>query len=640
MPNLNERFPLLFSINSPAELRLLAEDQLPQLAQELREFIITVLNQAGGHFAGNLGTIELSIALHYVFNTPDDKLIWDVGHQAYPHKVLTGRRDLLHTIRQTHGLAPFISRDESIYDAFTVGHSSTSISAALGMAIAYHLAGSAQRAVAIIGDGGMTAGMAFEALNHGGSLDDINLLIVLNDNDMSISPNVGGLNNYVARMLTSRVYSTLREGSKKVLAKMPPVWELAKRTELHMKGMIAPGTLFEELGFNYIGPIDGHDLPTLIKTLHNMRELHGPQFLHIRTVKGKGYAPAEKDPVKYHAVKPGFWDADQIISDENLLEKSPASPNKKKLTYSEVFGDWLCDMASEDENLIAITPAMCEGSGMIRFAKQFPQRYFDVGIAEQHSVTLAAGMACAGKKPVVAIYSTFLQRAYDQLIHDVCLPNLDVTFALDRAGIVGGDGPTHHGNFDLSYLRCIPNLIIMTPADENECRQMLYTAYEYPGTAIVRYPRGTGPGITLDKKMRLLTIGKAELRRAGNNIAILAFGSMLTPAMIAGENLQATVINMRFVKPLDKILLHEIAAKHQLIVTVEENAVMGGAGSAINEFFAQENILIHTLNLGIPDGFIAHGNPEDLLKELKLDVHGLTAIITTEWNNLTKLQIV
>lgn len=613
--NINE-FPLLAQINSPADLRRLDEPQLTQVAAELRRFIILALNECGGHFAGNIGAIELTIALHYVFNTPDDRLIWDVGHQAYPHKVLTGRRDQLTTIRQPNGLAPFLKREESPYDFFGAGHSSTSIGAALGMAIANHLSGNPRKAVAIIGDGGITAGMAFEALNHAGSLENVDLLVVLNDNDMSISPNVGGLNNYLSRMLTSRLYIALREGSKKVLAKMPPVRELAKLTETHVKGMIAPGTLFEELGFNYVGPVDGHDIHTLVKTLENMKQLHGPQFLHVRTVKGKGYPPAEADPVGYHAVKPGFYTADQ-----NPSASSAAKPNKP--TYSEVFGDWLCDMAAIDDKLIAITPAMCEGSGMVRFANTFPERYFDVAIAEQHSVTVAAGMACEGKKPVVAIYSTFLQRAYDQLIHDVALQNLDVTFAIDRAGLVGGDGPTHAGSFDLSYLRCIPNMIILAPADENECRQMLYTAYQYPGPAAVRYPRGQGPGVAIQTEMSLLPFGKAEVKRQGKQVAILNFGALLSTAFEAGEKLDATVVNMRFVKPLDESLIIELAKQHDLLVTVEENTVLGGAGSAVNELLARENILCPILNLGLPDKNIEHGIHSKMLAECGLDAAGI-----------------
>lgn len=608
---MNEQFPLLSSINSPADLRNLEQSQLTKVASELREYIIYTLNECGGHFAASIGAIELTVALHYIYNTPFDRLVWDVGHQAYPHKILTGRRDQLKTIRHTNGLAPFPARSESEFDTFTTGHSSTSISAALGMALANRSENNPRKVVAIIGDGGMTAGLAFEALNHAGSLDNINLLVILNDNNMSISPNVGGLKNYVARMLSSPFYAHLREGSKKVLAKMPTVWELAKRTESHMKGMIAPpGTLFEELGFNYIGPIDGHDLDTLIKTLHNMHELQGPQFLHVRTVKGKGYEPAEQDPVKYHAVSPGFLTAEN---------KTPSS----RQTYSQIFGDWLCDMAATDPNLIAITPAMCEGSGMVEFAQKFPERFHDVGIAEQHAVTLAAGIACEGKKPVVAIYSTFLQRAYDQLIHDVCLQNLDVTFALDRAGIVGGDGATHQGNFDLSYLRCIPNIIVMAPADENECRQMLSTAYYYPGPAAVRYPRGTGPGITINKDLCEIPIGKAQIIRNGENIAILAFGSMVHVAKLAAEKFNATLINMRFIKPLDETLLRQISENFQYLITIEENTVLGGAGSAVNEYLLKCNTNCRILNLGIPDKFIDHGNPNDMLARYGLDSAGI-----------------
>lgn len=614
------KFPLLFSINTPEELRQLPENKLADLAHELRQFLILTLNECGGHFAANIGTVELTIALHYVFNTPDDRLVWDVGHQAYPHKILTGRRDRLHTIRQPQGLAPFPVRDESPYDTFAVGHSSTSISAALGMALANALNNSPRKAVAIIGDGGMTAGLAFEALNHAGSLPT-NLLVILNDNDMSISPNVGGMNNYLSRLLSSHAYASLREGSKKMLSVLPPVLELAKRTETHMKGMLAPGTLFEELGFNYIGPIDGHDLMTLIITLKNMRDLHGPQFLHIRTVKGKGYPPAEADPVKYHAVKAGFFDAD------NAPENQTKPAKIGQATYSDIFGDWLCDMAAQDPRLIAITPAMCEGSGMVRFSKEFPQRYHDVGIAEQHSVTLAAGMACEGKKPVLAIYSTFLQRGYDQLIHDVALQNLDVTFAIDRAGIVGGDGATHQGMFDLSYLRCIPNMVVMAPADENECRQLLYTAYQFPGPAAVRYPRGSGPDTVIKTAMETLPIGQAEIRRQGKNIAILAFGSMVSPALTAANTLNATVVNMRFIKPLDETLIVRLASENKLLVTVEENVVMGGAGSAVNEVLVKNNLLCPVLNLGLPDRFIEHGFSEQTLAEYGLDARGILAAI-------------
>ncbi|MFU8797565.1 MAG: 1-deoxy-D-xylulose-5-phosphate synthase, partial [Gammaproteobacteria bacterium] len=525
---------LLSNINSPADLRILSDAELVQLATEVREFFLQSLNKSGGHFAASLGTVELTVALHAVFNTPDDRLVWDVGHQTGPHKIVTGRRDQFDTLRSPDGLAAFPRRTESPYDTFGVGHSSTSISAALGMALGSKMAGSSRKSVAIIGDGAMTAGMAFEALNHAGDIR-ANLLVILNDNDMSISENVGGLSNYLARILSSRLYTSMRESGKKVLDGMPSVREFARRTEEHMKGMIMPGTLFEELGFNYIGPIDGHDLPVLLKTLRNIRDLEGPQLLHVITRKGKGFPPAEADPIGYHAVSPGYLD--------------PQKPDKKdkkpcKKTYSDIFGDWLCDMAARDHRLIGITPAMREGSGLVRFSKEYPDRYYDVGIAEQHSVTLAAGLACEGQKPVVAIYSTFLQRAYDQLIHDVAVQNLSVLFAIDRAGLVGADGPTHAGSFDVSYLRCIPNIVLMTPSDENECRQMLYTGFQYDGPAAVRYPRGTGPGTDIQSEMTAIPIGKAEIRRQGKNIAFLVFGTLVTPALKAAEELNATVINM------------------------------------------------------------------------------------------------
>ncbi len=611
------QYPLLTRVNSPHDLRQLPASQLPMLANELRQFLIDTLNQCGGHFAGSLGTVELSIALHYIFSTPDDKLVWDVGHQAYGHKVLTGRRDRLHTIRQYHGLAPFPKRNESEYDTFGVGHSSTSISAALGMAIAAGIAGNKHHGIAVIGDGGLTGGMAFEALNHAGSTD-ANLLIVLNDNDMSISPNVGALTHYLTRILSGKVYTSLREGGKKVLSKMPPMKELVKRTETHLKGMITPGTLFEELGIHYFGPIDGHDLDTLLPTLQNLKELPGPKLLHVVTTKGKGYAPAEADPVQYHAVKPSFND--------QATEKKATSPSKP--TYSEIFGQFLCDMAAQDKLLYAITPAMREGSGMVEFHQRFPAQYCDVGIAEQHSVALAAGLACEGIKPIVAIYSTFLQRAYDQLIHDVALQNLDVTFAIDRAGLVGQDGPTHAGSFDLSYLRCVPNMIVMTPSDEDECRQMLYTAYQYPGPAAVRYPRGSGTGKDVSTAMTMMELGKAQVLRQGKDIAILAFGSMVHPALSAGTALNATVINMRFVKPLDEHQIIQAAEHHGFIVTVEENAIMGGAGSAINEFLHANHLHhIPVLNLGLPDRFIEHGTPNELLAECGLNANGIEASI-------------
>lgn len=626
-------YPLLMRINSPEELRRLPETDLAPLADELRSYLIHSLNVCGGHFGANLGTVELTIALHYLYNTPADSLIWDVGHQAYPHKILTGRRDEIKTIKQPNGLAPFPKRGESPYDAFGTGHSSTSISAALGMAVAHKLNNEDKHAVAIIGDGGLTGGMAFEALNHAGAID-ANLLVVLNDNDMSISENVGALTHYFARILSGKMYANIREGGKKVLAKMPPLSRLAKKTETHMKGMVTPGTLFEELGFNYFGPIDGHDIPSLLRCLKNIRDLKGANLLHVITTKGRGYAPAEQAPITYHAVKPGFYDKDRqtAAAKNNVVAKKPAPP-----TYSQIFGDWLCDMAALDENLIAVTPAMCEGSGMVQFAKQFPERYFDVGIAEQHSVTFAAGLACQGKKPVVAIYSTFLQRGYDQLIHDVALQNLDVTFALDRAGYVGSDGPTHSGRFDLSYLRCVPNMIVLAPKDENECRQMLYTAYHYQGPSAVRYPRGTGVGAIIEKNMTALPIGKAEVLRRGHCVAILAFGSRVMPALTAAEQLNATVINMRFVKPLDRDMILDCAQQHELIVTVEENTILGGAGSAVNELLAQEQVLIPILNLGLPDYFLDHGDPDDMMRQLGLDAEGIRQHILKRLNHIKTL---
>ena len=616
MPTTSKQFPLLTQINSPADLRQLPEEDLPKLAVEMRDYLIQSLDQCGGHFGANLGTVELAIALHYLYNTPEDRLVWDVGHQAYPHKILTGRRDQLNTIKQSGGLAPFPKRDESTYDCFGTGHSSTSISAALGMATASQMDHSDRRAVAIIGDGGLTGGIAFEALNHAGALDP-NLLVILNDNKMSISENVGALTHYFARILSGKIYSTLREGSKKVLTIIPPISRLAKLTETHIKGMVIPGTIFEELGFNYLGPIDGHDLPTLIKTLRNLKSLQGAKLLHVITTKGKGYEPAEKDQIKYHAVKAVFH------SKVNTTDNKPAP-----LTYSQVFGHWLCDMASEDSNLVAITPAMCEGSGMVQFAKEYPNRFHDVGIAEQHSLTFAAGLACEGKKPVVAIYSTFLQRAYDQLIHDIALQNLDVTFGIDRGGLVGSDGPTHAGSFDLSYLRCIPNLIVMAPSNENECRQMLYTAYQHKGPAAVRYPRGSGPNTRIEKKMATLPIGKGIYCRHGKQIAILAFGSMVSPALSAGETLDATVVNMRFIKPIDDDLICEIAKTHSLIVTVEENAIMGGAGSAVAECLSEKNVVLPVLHLGLPDYFIDHGTPQDMLAQCGLNAEGIVRSIT------------
>jgi 1-deoxy-D-xylulose-5-phosphate synthase len=597
---------LLQHINSPEDLRKLDKELLPQLAQEIRELIVDKVQQTGGHIASNLGVVELTLALHYVFNTPEDRFVWDVGHQSYVHKIITGRRDQMDTMRQANGLSGFPKRGESEFDAFGVGHSSTSISAALGMAVAAQANKELRRSVAIIGDGALTAGQAYEALAHAGDLN-ANVLVILNDNEMSISKNVGGMSNYLARLLSGRFYASARETSKKVLENIPPAWEFARRAEEHVKGMVVPGTLFEEMGFNYIGPIDGHDMETLLATLSNLRERKGPQFLHIVTKKGKGYEPAEEQPGKYHGV-------------------SPAGSKASGPTYTQVFGQWLCDMAKQSNDLLGITPAMCDGSGLNAFAEQYPDRYFDVGIAEQHSVTLAAGMACEGKKPVVAIYSTFLQRAYDQLVHDVALQNLDVLFAIDRAGLVGADGPTHAGSFDLSYLRCIPNMVIMAPADENECRQMLTTGYEYKGPAAVRYPRGTGPGVEVSTQLDSIKIGEAETKREGQKVAILAFGSLVQAAIDAAEEVDATVINMRFVKPLDQAMIKQVADDHDLLVTIEENALQGGAGSGVNEYL---NLIQHdvaVINLGLPDEFIDHGNHQQMLSDCGLDAQG---IITT-----------
>jgi len=607
--------PILDSIASPADLRRLPESQLEPLAVEIRAFLLDSLSKCGGHFAASLGAVELTIALHYLFDTPADRLVWDVGHQAYVHKILTGRRDRLLTIRQAGGLAPFPKRDESEYDAFGVGHSSTSISAALGMAISAKQLGTGRKAVAIIGDGGLTAGLAFEALNHAGDIA-ADLLVILNDNNMSISPNVGALSNRFAQILSGRLYSTVRETGKKVLSKMPPAWELARRAEEHIKGLIVPGTLFEEFGFNYIGPIDGHDMPTLLETIRNLKRLAGPQFLHIITKKGKGYGPAEADPVKYHAVTP--FDPKQ-----GMLPSKKASRPK----YSDVFSDWICDMAAADPRLVAITPAMREGSGLVRFEKEHPDRYFDVAIAEQHSVAVAAGMACDGLKPVVAIYSTFIQRAYDQVIHDVVTQDLPVLFAIDRAGLVGGDGPTHNGVYDIGFLRCLPGLVLMAPADEDECRQMLYTGFQLNQPAAVRYPRGTGPGTSVRREMSALPIGKSETKRRGRRVAILAFGSMVAPSLEAGEKLDATVVNMRFIKPIDEDAILNLAADHDLLVTVEENVVQGGAGSAVNEVLAAQGVRQLALNYGIPDRLIQHGEREDMLADAGLTADGILRFI-------------
>jgi len=604
---------LLKDINSPSDLRELTRAQLKPLADELRAFVLDSVSKTGGHLSSNLGTVELTIALHYVFNTPEDRLIWDVGHQTYPHKILTGRRDQMHTLRQHKGISGFPRRVESEFDTFGTAHSSTSISAALGMAVAAKTKGENRHSVAIIGDGSMTAGMAFEALNNAGVMENVNLLVILNDNDMSISPPVGALNRYLARLMSGKFYAAAKNVGKSVLPS--PVLEIAKRFEEHAKGMIMPATMFEEFGFNYIGPIDGHDLDALIPTLQNLKELKGPQFLHVVTKKGQGYKLAEADPILYHG--PGKFNPEVGIK--------PAAATK--LTYTKVFGDWLCDMAAQDSRLIGITPAMREGSGMVEFEQQFPDRYYDVGIAEQHSVTFAAGLACEGMKPVVAIYSTFLQRAYDQLIHDVALQNLDVTFALDRAGLVGADGATHAGNYDMAYLRCIPNMVVMAASDENECRQMLTTGFQYNGPAAIRYPRGAGIGAEVKKELTALTLGKGEIRRKGERIAILAFGTMLHPALQAAEKLNATVANMRFVKPVDAALIQQLAESHDILVSVEEGAKMGGAGSAVAETLSELGIQKPLLILGLPDEFIDHGDAGQLLALCGLDGAGIVSSV-------------
>ena len=609
-------YNLLKKINSPAELRALDRKQLHEVAQELREYLIESVSGTGGHLSSNLGTVELTVALHYVFDTPQDRLVWDVGHQTYAHKVLTGRRDRMSTLRQLDGIAGFPRRVESEYDTFGTAHSSTSISAALGMAVAARLKGEERRVVAIIGDGAMSAGMAFEALNNAGTMD-ANLLVVLNDNDMSISENVGALNNYLAKLMSGRFYAAARKTGEKVLSVMPPVLELAKRAEEHVKGMVTPGTLFEEFGFNYIGPVDGHNIDVLIQTLGNLKKFEGPQFLHVVTRKGKGYERAEDDPILYHGVT-------KFDPAAGIVAKAPGKP-----AYTQIFGDWLCDMAAQDSRLIGITPAMREGSGLVRFSQEYPDRYFDVGIAEQHALTFAAGLACEGFKPVVAIYSTFLQRAYDQLIHDICIQNLPVLFAIDRAGLVGADGPTHAGSFDLSYLRCLPNMMVMAPADENECRQMLYTGFQIDTPVAVRYPRGAGPGVVAETRMQALPIGKGEIRRRGKRIAILSFGALLKPCLDAAEKLDATVANMRFVKPLDEDLIRDVAASHEFLVTVEENTILGGAGSAVLEVLEKHGINKKVLRLGLPDQFIDHGDPVKLLKNCGLDADGIHASIKT-----------
>ncbi|WP_166268536.1 1-deoxy-D-xylulose-5-phosphate synthase [Marinobacter caseinilyticus] len=618
IPSQRPNTPLLDRVETPDQLRLLSEQQLPQLARELRAFLLWSVGQTGGHFGAGLGVLELTVALHYVFNTPEDRLVWDVGHQAYPHKILTGRRDRMGSIRKKTGLAGFPKRAESPYDTFGVGHSSTSISAALGMAISAQMQRIARKSIAVIGDGAMTAGMAFEALNHAGHIR-ADLLVILNDNDMSISHNVGGLSNYFAKLLASRTYNQVRDGSKRVLQATPNLMALARKTEEHFKGMISPGTLFEELGFNYIGPIDGHDLPLLVETLENIRELDGPQFLHVVTKKGKGFAQAEADPIGYHAINK--------IEPVPANKPAPVVSTPKQPKYANVFGQWLCDSAEQDTRVVGITPAMCEGSDLVAFAARFPDRYYDVAIAEQHAVTLAAGLACDGSKPVVAIYSTFLQRAYDQLIHDVAIQNLDVLFAIDRAGLVGEDGPTHAGAFDLSYLRCIPNLLVMAPSDENETRQLLQTGLSFEGPAAVRYPRGTGPGATIEQQLTPLAIGKGRRIREGSSIAILNFGTLLTPALEVANRLDATVADMRFVKPLDEALIRELAAQHNLLVTLEENAIAGGAGSAVAEYLNAEGITQPILNLGLPDRFVDHGKHSELLAECGLDANGIQTSI-------------
>lgn len=616
------RLPLLASIDSPDDLRALPELQLPELARELRTYLIDTVSRTGGHLAAGLGVVELTIGLHYVFNTPEDRLVWDVGHQAYPHKILTGRRDRMPSMRQKDGLSGFPKRSESPYDTFGVGHSSTSISAALGMALAARLRGERRQVVAIIGDGALGAGMAFEALNHAGSMD-VDLTVILNDNEMSISPPVGAISNHLARLLSGKIYTSVREGSKSALRAMPQLRELVGRWEEHIKGMVMPSTLFEELGFNYIGPIDGHDMHSVIKTLRNVKDMPGQRLLHVVTKKGRGYEPAEGQPVAYHGVTP----FDRHTGE--LRKGKGEGPS-----YTQVFGDWLCDTAERDARLIGITPAMCEGSGLGAFSRRFPDRYFDVGIAEQHAVTLAAGMACEGLKPVVAIYSSFLQRAYDQLVHDVCLQNLDVTLAVDRAGLVGPDGATHAGSFDLSFSRPLPNLLILAPADENECRRMLRTAYEYPGPAMVRYPRGTGPGIAVDRDAPALPIGRGELLRKGRKVALLAFGSLVTPARAVAEAFDASLANMRFVKPLDRDLILRLAREHGLLVTLEENSIAGGAGSAVSELLAAEGVSVPLLHLGLPDRYIEHAEHAQQLAECGLDVAGISASLRTALGQL------
>ncbi|PVV07074.1 MAG: 1-deoxy-D-xylulose-5-phosphate synthase [gamma proteobacterium symbiont of Ctena orbiculata] len=627
-PNSLEGYPILSKVKLPRELRQLDQAKLRPLAAEMRRFLIESVSQTGGHLAAGLGVVELTIALHYVFNTPYDRLVWDVGHQAYPHKILTGRWERMATLRQKGGLSGFPKRSESEYDTFGTGHSSTSIGAALGMAVAAKQKGEKRNVVAIIGDGAMGAGMAFEALNQAGALDQ-DLLVILNDNDMSISKPVGGFSNHLARLLSGKVYTSMREGGKTALSHLPhQVSDLVGRAEEHMKGMVMPGTLFEEMGFNYIGPIDGHDFDTLVATLQNMRNMTGPRLLHVVTQKGRGYSHAERDPCVYHGVTP-------FDPDTGKMEKSSAGKS-----YTQVFSDWLCATAAEDERLVAITPAMCEGSGMVEYAKRYPGRYFDVGIAEQHALTFAAGLACEGTKPVVAIYSTFLQRAYDQLIHDVSLQDLDVTLAVDRAGQVGADGATHAGSFDLSYARLIPNMVIMAPGDEQECHRLLQTAYDHQGPALVRYPRGSGPGVDVDASVRApLPIGEGELRRKGSDVAILVFGSLLATAHRVADHMGASLANMRFIKPLDSKLIDQLAASHQILVTLEENVVMGGAGSAVNEYLTASGQQMRVLNLGLPDRYLDHASHQEQLAEAGLDFDGIVAAIERV-NRETKLQVV
>jgi 1-deoxy-D-xylulose-5-phosphate synthase len=615
------RYPRLSRIDSPVQLREFPETELVEIAREVRDYLVQSVSSSGGHFGAGLGVVELTVALHYLYETPVDRLVWDVGHQCYPHKILTGRRDRITTVKKKDGLAPFPRREESEYDTFGVGHSSTSISAALGMAIAARRRNDPRKIVAVIGDGAMTAGMAYEALNHGGEVKP-DMLVILNDNQMSISENVGALTQMLARLMSSRTLNRMREGGKKMMKREGFVWRFAKRWEEHAKGMFMPSTLFEELGFHYTGPIDGHDLPQLVQTLRTLKELKGPQLLHVITTKGKGYAPAEREQIDYHAVGP-------FDPDKGLALKGASKP-----TYTEVFGDWLCDQAAADPDLCAITPAMREGSGLVRYSKAWPSRYFDVGIAEQHAVTLAAGMACEGARPVVAIYSTFLQRAYDQLIHDVALQNLDVLFAIDRGGVVGPDGATHAGSFDLSYLRCIPNMMVMAPADENECRQMLSTGFAYKGPAAVRYPRGNGPGVAVGSDLATLPIGKAEVRRRGQSIALLAFGALVTPAVKVAEKLGLTAVNMRFVKPLDEALVLELAGSHAAFVTLEDNAIAGGAGAGVAELLAAHGISLPILHLGLADVYLEHASREELLAESGLDAAGIESAIQARFAGL------